>query len=370
MVKKIHFVDLRAQYLPIKGEIKDAIQKVIDKVSFVGGEEVLKFEEEFASFCEVKHCASVGNGTDALYLSLRASGIKKGDEVITTSHTFIATSEAITLNGAKPIFVDIDKDTYNIDPKKIEDAITEKTKAIILVHIYGQPVDFDKIKEIAKRYNIFIIEDASQAHGALYKGKKVGSLGDIGCFSFYPGKNLGAYGDGGAVVSDNYEIIEKIRMLSNHGRADKYFHKTEGINSRLDGIQAAILRVKLKYLDSWNKKRQKIAKGYNELLGKTNGIILPKVLDETNPVFHLYVIQVNKRDEVRKRLEEEGISTGIHYPIPLHLQPAYKYLNIPKGSFPHTEALCSRVISLPMFPELKDEEIEYISQKIKRILKE
>ncbi|MEW6680550.1 MAG: DegT/DnrJ/EryC1/StrS family aminotransferase, partial [bacterium] len=218
---KIPLVDLKAQYLSIKEEITEAIQNVIDNTSFVGGEELKKFEEEFARFCETNHCVGVGNGSDALYLSLRALEIKEGDEVITTPHTFIATAEAITLNGAKPVFVDIDKETYNIDPKKIEPAIGEKTRAIIPVHIYGQPVDFDKIEEIAKRHNLYVIEDAAQAHGAIYKGRKIGSLGDVGCFSFYPGKNLGAYGDGGCVVSNNQEIIEKIRTLSNHGRKDK-----------------------------------------------------------------------------------------------------------------------------------------------------
>lgn len=365
MKRHIPLVDLKAQYLSIKGEITEAIQRVIERASFVGGEEVLKFEEAFARFCKTQYAVSVGNGTDALYLALRALGIKKGDEVITTPHTFIATAEAITLNGAKPIFVDIDKDTYNISPEKIEAKITEKTRAIIVVHLYGQPVDFDRINEIAKTYNLLIIEDAAQAHGALYKGKRVGSLGDIGCFSFYPGKNLGAYGDGGAVVSNNLEVIEKIRMLSNHGRSNKYLHETEGINSRLDDIQAAILNVKLKYLDAWNKKRQMIAKRYDELLGDIDEIITPKILDDVTSSFHLYVIQVNKRDEMRKRLQEYGISTGIHYPIPLNLQPAYKYLNLPKGSFPNAEHVCSRVISLPMFPELKWEEVEYICEKIK-----
>lgn len=364
MKLKIPIVDLRAQYLPIKEEIAEAIQRVIDATSFVGGEEVLKFEEEFAKFCETKYAVGVGNGTDALYLALRAIGIKKDDEVITASHTFIATGEAITLNSAKPVFVDIDKDGCNIDPDKIENAITEKTKAIIPVHIYGQPVDFDKIIKIAKKYNLLVIEDAAQAHGAFYKGKRVGSLGDIGCFSFYPGKNLGAYGDGGAVVSNNQEIIERIRMLSNHGRKDKYFHEIEGVNSRLDGIQAAILRVKLKYLDAWNKKRQMIAKKYNELLSTTDGIITPKIYGEAMSVFHLYVIQVDKRDEKREMLEMDGISTGIHYPIPLHLQPAYKYLNLSCGSFPNAEMLCKRVISLPLFAELKDSEIEYICERV------
>ncbi|MEW6007130.1 MAG: DegT/DnrJ/EryC1/StrS family aminotransferase [bacterium] len=365
---KIPLVSLKAQYLSIKKEINRAIQRVIDSTSFVGGEEIEKFEEEFARFCESKYTVGVGNGTDALYLSLRALGIKEGDEVITSIHTFIATVEAITLNKAIPVFVDIDKDTYNIDPSRIERAITKKTKAIIPVHIYGQPVDFDKIAEIAKRHNLFIIEDASQAHGAFYKGKRVGSLGDVAGFSFYPGKNLGAYGDGGACLSNSQEIIEKIRILCNHGRIDKYFHKIEGINSRLDNIQAAILRVKLKYLDTWNKKRREIAKKYDELLSGMNGIITPKILDGVSCVYHLYVIQTEKRDKLRERLNKEGISTGIHYPIPLHLQPAYKHLNLKEGSFPHSESLCKKVLSLPMFAELKDREIEYICYRIRKAL--
>ncbi len=362
---KIPLVNLKAQYLSIKEEIDSAIKRVIDDTSFVGGEELKKFEEEFAKFCEVKYAVGVGNGTDALYLALRALGIKGGDEVLTSLHTFIATCEAITLNKAIPVFVDIDKNTYNINPGRIEDAISEKTKVIIAVHIYGQPADFDKIKEIAKRHNLLIIEDAAQAHGAIYKGRKVGSLGDVACFSFYPGKNLGAYGDGGAVCSNNQEIIEKIRMLSNHGRCEKYFHKIEGINSRLDGIQAAILRVKLKYLNEWNRKRGEIANKYDELLSGMDEIITPKILNGVLSVFHLYVIQAEKRDEVIKKLKEDGISTGIHYPIPLHLQPPYKYLNLPEGSFPNAEKLCKKALSLPMFPELTDREIEYVCKKIK-----
>jgi len=362
---EIPLVSLKRQYTSIKGEIDKAIQGIIDKTSFVGGEEIREFEREFAKFCSVKYAVGVSNGTDALYLALRAIGIKEGDEVITTPHTFIATAEAITLNSAKPVFVDIDKDTYNISPEKIEDAITERTRAIIPVHIYGQPVDFDKINEIAKRHNLIIIEDAAQAHGAIYKGRRVGSLGDVACFSFYPGKNLGAYGDAGACVSNNYEIIEKIRLISDHGRGEKYLHKIEGKNSRLDTIQAAILRVKLKYLDEWNRKRREIAKKYNELLSGIDGIILPKILDDAVSVFHLYVIQIENRDKVREKLKEAGISTGIHYPLPLHLQPAYKYLNLPPGSFINTEALCKKVLSLPMFPELKDSEVEYICEKLK-----
>ncbi len=365
---KIPLVDLKREYLSIKEEIEGAIHMVIENTSFVGGEELKKFEEEFAKFCETKYAVGVGNGTDALYLALRALGIKEGDEVITSPNTFIATSEAITLNKAIPVFVDIDKHTYNIDPKRIKDAISEKTKAIIAVHIYGQPVDFDKIKEIAKKHNLLIIEDAAQAHGAIYKGRKVGSLGNIACFSFYPGKNLGAYGDGGAVCSNNQEIIEKIRMLSNHGRSEKYFHKIEGINSRLDGIQAAILRIKLKYLNEWNRKRQNIARKYNEFLSQIDKVTTPKILNDVISVYHLYCLQVEKRDELIKKLKEDGISTGIHYPMPLHLQPAYKYLNLLEGSFPNAEDLCKKVLSLPMFPEMKEEEIKYICKKIKEAI--
>ncbi len=361
---KIPLVNLAKQYLSIKDEIAEAIYNVIDNSSFVGGESVKRFEEEFAAFCGTKYCIGLGNGTDALYLALNAYGIKEGDEVITTPFTFIATTEAINRTGAKMIFADIDKGTYNISPCEIEKVISKKTKAIIVVHLYGQSAEMDEINEIAKTNNLLVIEDAAQAHGALYKGRKVGTLGDTACFSFYPGKNLGAYGDAGAVATNNSEIVKVIKMLSDHGRKEKYIHEIEGINSQLDGLQANILRVKLKYLDKWNERRRQIAKMYNELLSKIDGVVIPRILHDTLSVYHLYVIQVEKRDELADFLAKNGISTGVHYPIPLHLQPVYKDSGYKESDFPNSCSVAKMVLSIPIFPELSDEEVNYIVETI------
>jgi len=363
----IPFVNLKVQYDSIKDEIDNAIQNVLNNTSFIMGEELKKFEVEFARFCNVKYAIGVANGSDALILVLRACDIGEGDEVITVPHTFIATTEAITHVGSKIVFVDIDPKTYTIDVSKIEEKITEKTKAIIPVHLYGQSTDMEPIMELAKKYNLKVIEDAAQAHGSEYKGKKVGSIGDAGCFSFYPGKNLGAYGDAGMVVTNNEEIAEKIKLLRNHGRiTKKYEHEIEGYSSRLDNLQAAILRVKLRHLNKWNDKRRNNAKKYNELLSNMNGIITPYEADYAKHVYHLYVIRVEKeRDKLREEFKSKGIVTGIHYPIPLHLQPAYKYLGYKRGDFPVTEEASQEIISLPMFVELDDEQIEKIVKLIK-----
>ncbi len=364
----IPLVDLKAQYDSIKEEIDSAIQNVLNTTSFIMGEELEKFEEEFSRYCNVKYAIGVSNGSDALILALRACGISKDDEIITVPHTFIATTEAITIVGGKIVFVDIDPKTYTIDVAKIEEKINEKTKAIIPVHLYGQPADMDTIMELAKRYNLKVIEDAAQAHGAEYKGKKAGSIGDVGCFSFYPGKNLGAYGDAGMVVTNNEEMAEKIKLLRNHGRINKkYEHEIEGYSSRLDNLQAAILRVKLKYLDKWNDRRRKNAQRYNQLLRDVNGIVAPYEANYAKHVYHLYVIRVEKesRDKLREELNSKGIATSIHYPIPLHLQLAYSYLGCKEGDFPVTEKASKEILSLPMFAELSDMQIEEIVELIK-----
>ena len=362
----IPFVDLKAQYDSIKDEIDEAIQKVLNNTSFIMGEELIKLEEEFSSFCNTKYAIGVANGSDALILALRACGISKGDEIITVPHTFIATTEAITHVGGKINFVDINPKTYTIDVSKIEEKITNKTKAIIPVHLYGQPADMDPIIRLAEKYNLRIIEDAAQAHGAEYKGKKVGSIGEVGCFSFYPAKNLGAYGDAGMVVTNSEEVAEKIKLLRNHGRiTKKYEHEIEGYSSRLDNLQAAILRVKLKYLNKWNDRRRSNAKKYSELLSDIDGIITPYEADYAKHVYHLYVIRTENRDKLREKLKSEGVATGIHYPIPLHLQPAYNYLGYKRGDFPVTEEYSQEILSLPMYAELSEEQINEIVYCIK-----
>ena len=366
----IPFVDLKAQYNSIKYEIDEAIQKVLDTTSFIMGEELRKFEEEFARFCDVKYAIGVANGSDALILALRACGISEGDEVITVPHTFIATTEAISNVGGKVVFVDIDSKTYTIDVSKMEEKITERTKAIIPVHLYGQPADMDPILKIAKKYNLKVIEDAAQAHGAKYKGKKVGSIGDVACFSFYPGKNLGAYGDAGVVMTNNEEIVKKVKLLRNHGRiTKKYEHEIEGYSSRLDNLQAAILQVKLRHLNKWNESRRKNAKKYNELLNNIGGIITPYEADYAKHVYHLYVIRAEGRDKLREDLKSKGIATGIHYPIPLHLQPAYSYLDYKKGDSPVTEKTSQEILSLPMYAELSENQIMEICYWVKNFYK-
>jgi len=361
---KVPFVDLQAQYQNIKSEIDDAIQSVINESAFISGKYAGKFEQEFANYCNAKYCISVGNGTDALFLSLKALGIGSGDEVMTVSNSFIATSEAITAAGGKVVFIDCHPDYYTIDVSKIEDKITPKTKAIIPVHLYGQPADMDAINTLAKKYNLFVIEDAAQAHGALYKNRKVGTLGDVACFSFYPGKNLGAYGDAGAIITNNEDIAKRSRMLANHGRIEKYNHEFEGINSRMDGIQAAVLSVKLKYLNEWCEKRRNLVSLYNKLLKNVGDIITPLELRETLPVYHLYVIRTQKRDRLKQYLAENNISSGIHYPIALPNLKAYTYLEHKPGDFPVASRYQSEILSLPIFPEMTEDQIKYVSDSI------
>jgi dTDP-4-amino-4,6-dideoxygalactose transaminase len=367
---KIAFVDLKAQYESIKSEVDTAIREVIAKSAFIGGSYLASFENAFAKLCQVKHCVGVGNGTDALYIALRALDIGAGDEVITVANSFIATSEAITMTGARVVFVDMNPETYNIDVTKIEEKISPRTKAIIPVHLYGRPADMDPILAIAKKHNLRIVEDAAQAHGAVYKARPIGGLGDIAGFSFYPGKNLGAYGDGGAIVTDDDNLAERARMIANHGRMDKYNHKLEGVNSRLDGLQSAILEVKLKHLSEWTEMRRRNARLYNTYL-KDSNVATPTEPDDVKAVYHLYVIRVNggRRNVLQNHLKSHGIATGIHYPIALPNLLAYRYLNHSENDFAQATRASREILSLPMFPELKEAEIAYVAEKIQDFIK-
>ncbi|MFA5136561.1 MAG: DegT/DnrJ/EryC1/StrS family aminotransferase [Patescibacteria group bacterium] len=372
---KIPILDLYAQYKSIKKQINKAIQTVIDESSFIGGRHVEELEKNIARYCGTKYAVALNSGTDALYLALIALGIGKGDEVITSPFTFFATAEVIVKVGAKPVFVDIDPITFNIDPNKIEAKVTKKTKAIIPVHLFGLPSPMNQINQVTKKHGLFIIEDACQAIGATHQGKKTGSLGDIGCFSFFPSKNLGAYGDGGIVTTNNQQLSNQITMLRNHGSKIKYYNDQIGVSSRLDGLQAAILNVKLKYLDKWNKERNRVAQIYNKLLKDIPWISLPTnnnqqlATNNYHHVFHQYTIRITngKRDALRKYLAEKGIQTMIYYPIPLHRLKALEFLKVKKGSLPEAEKACGEVLSLPVYPELKVGNIKYIVKKIKRL---
>jgi dTDP-4-amino-4,6-dideoxygalactose transaminase len=363
----IPFLDLKAQYKSIESEVKKAVGKIFEDCAFVGGKEVETFEKNFADYCHASYCIGVGNGTDALWLTLKAMGIGHGDEVIVPANTFIASAEAITAVGARPVFVDNDKETYTINTEEIPSRITEKTKAIIAVHLYGQPADMDPILEIAAQHGLKVIEDAAQAHGAKYKGRRVGSIDDAACFSFYPGKNLGAYGDGGAVVTNDQEIAGCVRLLSQHGSKVKYIHEIAGYNSRLDGMQAAILNVKINYIEQWTEARRKNASLYKEMLKDTN-IILPVEKEDVRHVYHLFVIRIKDREDVQKKLLDRGIQTGIHYPAPIHLTEAYRYLGIPAGTFPLSEEYAGSLLSLPMYAELTKNQIQEICDALKEII--
>jgi dTDP-4-amino-4,6-dideoxygalactose transaminase len=356
----IPFVDLTAQYHSLKEKIDKGVSKVLESGWYILGENVARFEQRFASYCNAKHGIGVASGTDALHLSLLALGVGRGDEVITVANTATPTVLAITYTGATPVFVDINPHTYTIDVEKIKKAITERTKAIIPVHLYGQPADMTPIMEVAAEHDLYVIEDACQAHGAEYKGKKVGAIADLGCFSFYPTKNLGACGDGGMVVTNNKELAELVVMLRNYGMKQQYHSLIQGYNSRLDEIQAAILNVKLQYLDEWNRARRKNAEAYSELLNEN--IIKPFEADYAFHVYHLYVIRTQNRDRLKARLAEKGITTAIHYPVPVHQQQAFEYLNTPR--LPFTEQLAGEILSLPVYPELQTEQIEYIADAI------
>jgi dTDP-4-amino-4,6-dideoxygalactose transaminase len=361
---KVNFVDLKAQYQSIKPEIDSAIQDVISNTAFILGKAVADFEEKFAAYCGVKYCLGINSGTSALVMAMKALGIGEGDEVITTTNTFIATAEAISYAGGRPVLVDIEDESYNMDPAKLEKAITKKTKAIIPVHLYGQPANMEPILEIAKKKGIVVIEDACQAHGAEYKGKRTGSLGRVGCFSFYPGKNLGAYGEGGGVTTDDEEIAQKVRMLRDHGSPKKFYHEYVGNNCRLEGIQGAVLAVKLKHLDQWNDSRRKNAGLYREYLKGTD-VGLPQEMPYAKHVYHVFCIRVKDRENLINFLKDKGIFTNIHYPIPIHLQKAYSFLGYKKGDFSVTEGCMDQILSLPMFAELTEEEIKYTADRIK-----
>jgi dTDP-4-amino-4,6-dideoxygalactose transaminase len=343
----------------------DAIARVISQTAFIGGPFVKEFEEAFARYCGSDHCVGVANGTDALFIALKALGIGAGDEVITAANTFVATSEAIRMAGAQVVFCDCDPTTYNIDVTKIEARITSRTKAIIPVHLYGQPADMDPIIALAKKHNLRIVGDAAQAHGALYKGRKIATCADITCYSFYPGKNLGAYGDGGALVTSNGDWANAARMFANHGRTKKYDHDLEGVNSRLDGLQAAILTVKLRHIEQWTDARRRNAYRYNAAL-KNAGVVTPQELDNVKAVYHLYVVRVPaaRREQFQDFLKAAGIDTGIHYPIALPYLNAYKHLGHSPADFPHALEASQEIVSLPMFPELTREQTDYIAAKV------
>ena len=363
-IHQVPFVDLTAQYATIAEEISEATTRVLQRADFILGRDVALFEEEFASFCEVKYAIGVDSGMSALELALRAYDIGPGDEVITVANTFIATALAVSHSGAIPVLVDIDPLTYNINVSQLEKMVSPRTKAIIPVHLYGHPVDMDPVNDIAKRYGLVVIEDACQAHGARYKGKRVGSLGHAAAFSFYPGKNLGAYGDGGMVVTNDKQVAESIRILRNYGQREKYHHVVQGYNRRLDTLQAAILRVKLKYLDAWNALRSQHARHYNQLLAGSE-IVTPQEADYAKSVWHLYVIRVADRDGLKAALADRGIAAGIHYPIPIHLQPVYQSLGYTKGDFPITERYAEQILSLPMYAELTPSSVEYIVETVR-----
>lgn len=362
---KVPFVDLKAQYQTIKDDVQEAVTGVMERCDFVLGQGVKDFEAAFAEFCGAEYGVGVDSGYSALEILVKAYGIGPGDEVIAPANTFIATTLAITNVGATPVLVEMDPKTYNIDPAKIEAAITPATKGIMPVHLYGQPADMDPIMEIAEKHNLVVIEDASQAHGSLYKGKRVGSIGHAAGFSLYPGKNLGAYGDAGIIVTNDAEIAEKCRMLRNLGMKVKYHHEIKGYNRRLDTMQAVVLCAKLPHLDGWSEGRRKAAESYTELLKDVEGVTTPFVPEWAVPVFHLYVIQVDDRDGLQKFLGEKGVASGIHYPIPIHLQEAYADLGHAEGDFAETEKYADRILSLPMYPELPREMIEYVVACIK-----
>ncbi len=371
---QVPFLDLKIQYKSIKAEVDSAIQKVIDNTAFILGESVSNFEKDFAQAHDTKHCIGTSSGTDGNHLVLWSPGIKAGDEVIIPDNTFIASAWGITLCGATPVFVDCDPDSYNLDPEKVEAAITPKTKAIVAVHLYGHPAEMKKLQEIANKHSLYLVEDAAQAHLAEYDGMMVGGLSKASSFSFYPGKNLGAYGEGGAVLTNDADLAKSIKMLREHGQSEKYHHHSFGHNYRMEGIQGAVLGVKLKYLNEWTNGRRRVAAKYREVLGDIDEVILPKEMPNVKHVYHLFVIRVNDkkfnnreeiRDNLQKHLGENEIASGLHYPIPLHKQKCFEYLVNSNGDFPRAEQLAESGLSLPMFPELMDDQIQFIAEKIK-----
>lgn len=360
---KVPYFDLKAQYSCMREDVLLAIDRVCQNSAFVLGEDVAKFEEEFAAYCGVKHCVALNSGTSALHLALLGAGVGPGDEVITTASTFIATAEAISYTGARPVFVDIDPRTANIDPNLIEAAITSRTKVILPVHLYGRPADLDPMMEIAQRHGLSLIEDACQAHGAVYKGRRVGGIGRAAAFSFYPGKNLGAYGEGGALTTNDSQLAQLAKSLRDHGQSKRYFHDFVGYNYRMDGFQGAILRLKLKRLADWTAKREEFAQLYRRLLSGT-AVGLPEDDSRSECVYHLFVAYVEDRDRVREELEKRGVQTAIHYPRPVHLQKPYAALGYHPGDLPYTEQAAERCFSLPLFPEMTAEQVRYAAQMV------
>jgi dTDP-4-amino-4,6-dideoxygalactose transaminase len=361
----VPFLDLKVQYESIRADIDEAIQAVVASTAFAGGPFVQRFEEEFARYCGCAHAVGVGSGTEALCLALAASGVGVDDEVITVPNSFIATAEAISWCGAKPVFVDVVPDTYTLNPVLLDEAISSRTKAIVPVHLYGQAADMDPIREIGRRHGVTVIEDACQAHGALYKGHRAGSMGEAAAFSFYPGKNLGAYGEGGAVVTNNPELATQVRLMRDHGQSSKYHHELVGRNARMDGIQAAVLSVKLRHLDDWNASRRRSAELYRTRLGLVVQVIVPTEAEYARHVYHVYAIRVRNRDALAGHLRANGVGVGIHYPIPIHLQPAYRNLAIREGSFPVTETSSRELLSLPMFAELREDQIGRVTELVR-----
>lgn len=359
----VPFVDLKKQYLAIKDEILDAVARVFESTQFVLGEEVAAFEEEFAAYCGTRFAVAVNTGTSALHLALLAAGVGTGDEVITVPFTFVATTAAVVYTGATPVFIDVDRSTYTMDPTRIEAAITPRTKALLPVHLYGHPADMDAILAIAKRHNLLVIEDAAQAHGAEYRGRRCGSIGEMGCFSFYPGKNLGAYGEGGMVTTNDADFARKIRMLRDWGAETKYQHVMKGFNYRMEGVQGAVLRVKLRYLESWTEARRTHAAAYSERLREC-GLQLPLETPGTRHVYHVYAVLTPQRSEFIQALGARGIHTGIHYPVPVHLLPAYSDLNYRPGGFPIAERVAAEEVSLPMFPEMTEAQIGAVAEAV------
>jgi dTDP-4-amino-4,6-dideoxygalactose transaminase len=361
----IPFLDLKAQYKQMKPEIDAAVMRVIDGAQFVLGPEVAAFEARFSSYCDVKHCLAVNSGTSALHLALLAADVGPGDEVITVSMTFVATTAAILYSGAKPVYVDVDPVTWTMDPGLIEAAITPKTRAILPVHLHGLMADMDPIMEIARRHNLVVIEDAAQAHGAEYKGRRAGSIGDLGCFSFYPGKNLGAYGEGGAVVSNNPELAKRVSLLRDWGQESKYNHVMHGYNYRMDGIQGAVLNVKMNYIEPWTEARRSAAAHYDRLLEKQR-CVRPMPPAHSRHVYHVYAVRLERRDEGQKVLQAAGVGTGIHYPVPVHLQKAYADLGYGVGDFPVTELLASQFLSVPIYAELTSQQVSEVVTELEK----
>ena len=363
-MRDIPLVDLRGQYAPLQEEVKAAIADVLDGMNLFLGENVFQLECDFAALCNAKHAVGVGSGTDALYLGLRALGVGPGDEVITVPNTFMATVSAVCMAGAKPVFVDVDPETYLMDTAKIEAAITERTKVLLPVHLYGQPVAMDRVSMLAKEHGLSVLEDARQAHGAEYRGVRTGTLGDAAAFSFYYSKNLGAYGEAGIAVTDSRDLATQLQLLRNHGSSTRYYHSILGINSRLDEIQAAVLRIKLRYLEQWNDARRTLADEYNRRLRGQSGVITPVEAPDAKHVYHLYVIRAQERDELLEWLKQHGVHAGIHYPVPIHLQEAVSELGYGEGDFPVTEKVSKEIISLPIYPELTIADVDYVCQTI------